>query len=197
MRCEFRNWNGGELAVWTTGQSPGSKSMGTPCSVTTSPLVGCGVPGSTTSRNRPGARYSSQTAAADRETPSPNFGTMSEPLEGATTGADVTAQRRELVASVTALAESHPEVRNCHEVVVTDTDEGLSVVMHCEASPGLSVAQVHNASTRIEDEVHRRWPEVARVTVSGTAPSLVPGFTLGISEHSEGPVEKFRAENAP
>jgi len=88
-----------------------------------------------------------------------------EPLEGATTGADVTAQRRELVASVTALAESHDGVRNCHEVVVTDTDEGLSVVMHCEASPGLSVAQVHNASTRIENEVHRRWPEVERVTV--------------------------------
>src|SRR2546421_366856 len=38
-----------------------------------------------------------------------------EPLEGATTGADVTAQRRELVASVTALAENHPEVRNRHE----------------------------------------------------------------------------------
>jgi cation diffusion facilitator family transporter len=88
-----------------------------------------------------------------------------EPLEGTPTGADVTAQRRELVASVTALAERHEEVRNCHEVVVTGTDDGLSVVMHCEASPGLSVARVHDASTRIENEVHQQWPEVERVTV--------------------------------
>jgi len=86
-----------------------------------------------------------------------------EPLEGpATPGADVTRQRSELVASVTSMAEGHDEVRNCHEVVVTDTDDGLSVVMHCEAEAGLSVATVHDASTRIEDEVHRRWPEVDR-----------------------------------
>ncbi len=39
--------------------------------------------------------------------------------------------------------------------------------------------------------------DVVRVTVSGTAPSLVPGLTLPISEHSEGRREKFRPENAP
>lgn len=89
-----------------------------------------------------------------------------EPLEGpSTTGADVTSARGELVASVTALAEAHDEVRNCHEVVITDTEDGLSVVMHCEAGPGLSVASVHDASTMIEDEIHRQWPEVERVTL--------------------------------
>jgi cation diffusion facilitator family transporter len=89
-----------------------------------------------------------------------------EPLESAATpGADVTSQRSELVASVKELAETHEEVRNCHEVVVTGTEEGLSVVMHCEAEAGLSVARVHDASTMIEDDIHRRWPEVERVTV--------------------------------
>src|ERR1700730_9951787 len=44
-----------------------------------------------------------------------------EPLEGAATpGADVTSQRSELVRSVKALAETHEEGRNSHEVVVTD-----------------------------------------------------------------------------
>lgn len=89
-----------------------------------------------------------------------------EPLEGPTTpGADVTSQRGELVASIRSLAESHHEVRNCHELVVTDTRDGLSVVMHCDAAAGLSVAEVHDTSTMIEDEVHRLWPEVERVTV--------------------------------
>jgi cation diffusion facilitator family transporter len=88
-----------------------------------------------------------------------------EPLEGAAQGRDETAVRGELVASVRSLAEEHDEVRNCHEVVVTRTDDGLSVVMHCEAAAGLSVAKVHDASTMIEQEVHREWPEVERVTV--------------------------------
>ncbi|HMC05292.1 MAG TPA: cation-efflux pump [Actinomycetota bacterium] len=98
-----------------------------------------------------------------------------EPLErAATPGADVTSQRSELVHSVTSLAESHNEVRNCHEVVVTGTAEGLSVVMHCEAEPGLSVVRVHDASTMIEDEIHRRWPEVERVTVHFEPAKLLP-----------------------
>ena len=42
-----------------------------------------------------------------------------------------------------------------------------------------------------------RDASVARVDVTGTAPSLVPGFTLTIHEHSEGPVERFRAANEP
>jgi cation diffusion facilitator family transporter len=89
-----------------------------------------------------------------------------EPLEGAATlGEDVTRTHGDLVASVTSLAEAQPEVRNCHEVVITDTQDGLSVVMHCQASARLSVAKVHDASTTIENEVHRHWPAVERVTV--------------------------------
>lgn len=89
-----------------------------------------------------------------------------EPLESpATPGEDATRTHSDLVASVVALAEALPEVNNCHEVVITTTADGLSVVMHCEAAAGLSVAKVHDAATAIEDEVHRAWPEVERVTV--------------------------------
>ena len=77
-----------------------------------------------------------------------------EPLESpAALGADVTERHEALVQWTCELAEQQPEVANCHEVVVTDTAEGLSMVMHCEAAPGLSVRQVHEASTRIEAEV--------------------------------------------
>lgn len=89
-----------------------------------------------------------------------------EPLERpATTGSDVTSEHDELVGWARDLAERQPEVENCHEVVVTDTTEGLSMVMHCEAPAGLLVSQAHAASTRIENDVHRAWPEVERVTV--------------------------------
>jgi cation diffusion facilitator family transporter len=89
-----------------------------------------------------------------------------EPLEGpAAMGADATAGHAELVDQIRALAERQPEVADCHEVVVTDCDRRLSIVMHCAAAPGLSVQAVHEASTRVESEVYRRWPEVERVTV--------------------------------
>lgn len=89
-----------------------------------------------------------------------------EPLEGpATVGTDVTGTNADFVAELTALAENQPEVRNCHEVVVTETGGGLSVVVHCEASAGLTVARVHDASTSIESQVHQHWPKVERVTV--------------------------------
>ncbi len=100
-----------------------------------------------------------------------------EPLDGPTIlGVDVTAHQKALVQAATALAESQAAVQNCHEVVVTDTVDGLVLVMHCEAAPGLSVRQVHEASTRIESELHRRWPALERVTVhfepAGNARSL-------------------------
>lgn len=56
-------------------------------------------------------------------------------------------------------------MQNCHEVDVLDTEGGLAMIMHCDAAPGLSVGKVHAVSTRIEDEIHHRRPEVARITV--------------------------------
>lgn len=89
-----------------------------------------------------------------------------EPLESpAEPGADVTEGHSPLVAWATNLAEQQPEVRDCHEVVVIETGAGLSIVMHCAAEPGLSVEKVHEASTRIENEMHRARPDVERVTV--------------------------------
>jgi cation diffusion facilitator family transporter len=89
-----------------------------------------------------------------------------EPLEAfESLGADATDQQSAFVKWASTLAEQQPEVKDCHEVVVTETDGALSVVMHCAAAPGLSIDSVHKASTRIENEIHRRWPEIERVTV--------------------------------
>lgn len=89
-----------------------------------------------------------------------------EPLDDpGTVGADVTETKKALVVWTRDLAERQPEVRDCHEVVITEANGALSIVMHCNAAPGLSVESVHEASTRIESEVHRNWADVQRVTV--------------------------------
>lgn len=89
-----------------------------------------------------------------------------EPLEGARSrGADVTARKQDLVAWAKQIAERQSEVQNCHEVIITESDGRLSLVMHCEAATGLSVSNVHGAATRIENEIHAGRPEIDRVTV--------------------------------
>ncbi|MGH2720897.1 MAG: cation diffusion facilitator family transporter, partial [Actinomycetota bacterium] len=89
-----------------------------------------------------------------------------EPLDvPSADAADATEGHAELVAAAREVAEREPEVEDCHEVVVTDSEGLLSLVMHCNAAPGLSVHAVHQAATRIETEVYQRWPKVERVTV--------------------------------
>ncbi len=88
-----------------------------------------------------------------------------EPLVAGEVGADVTQSHMLLAQWTKQLAERQPEVHDCHEVLISESEEGLALVIHCEAEPQLSVLAVHNASTRIEDATHLRWPNVKRVTV--------------------------------
>jgi divalent metal cation (Fe/Co/Zn/Cd) transporter len=90
-----------------------------------------------------------------------------EPLEpSGTIAADVTQDNAAMVDWIRQFAEAQPEVQDCHEIVISKTrNEALQIVMHCEGAPGLSVASVHDASTRVEDAVHSRWPAVHIVTV--------------------------------
>ncbi|MEX0790993.1 MAG: cation diffusion facilitator family transporter [Actinomycetota bacterium] len=88
-----------------------------------------------------------------------------EPLADGAFGLDVTGSHMLLAQWTKQLAERQPEVHDCHEVLISQSEDGLAIVMHCEAEAKLSVLQVHNASTRIEDATHLRWPEVKRVTV--------------------------------
>ncbi|CAN5813285.1 cation-efflux pump [soil metagenome] len=88
-----------------------------------------------------------------------------EPLLEGAFGLDVTQSHMLLAQWTKQLAERQPEVHDCHEVLITESEDGLAIVMHCEAAPELSVLQVHDASTRIENATHLRWPDVKRVTV--------------------------------
>lgn len=88
-----------------------------------------------------------------------------EPLVEGDSGEDVTGQHDLLARWTRALAERQPEVRDCHEILISETAEGLAIVMHCVAEGAMSVTAVHNASNKIEDATHIRWPEVKRVTV--------------------------------
>lgn len=88
-----------------------------------------------------------------------------EPLDDVSSGRDVTGSRPELVRNVTALATQEPDVLDCHEVLVTSTDGGLSIVAHVRGAADLPLSRIHAASERIEKAIHARHPEVGPVTI--------------------------------
>ncbi|HEX2235192.1 MAG TPA: cation-efflux pump [Actinomycetota bacterium] len=88
-----------------------------------------------------------------------------EPLEATAPGRDATAERRDLVDSVTRLAQREPDVLDCHEVVVTSSGGELAVVAHVTGRPDLPLARIHAASTRIEQAIRSSHADVGPVLI--------------------------------
>ncbi len=88
-----------------------------------------------------------------------------EPLRPTEPGADITADRRDLVESITRLALEEPDVMNCHEVVLTSSANEISVVAHVGGRANLPLTKIHDASERIEKAIHVAHPEVGPVTI--------------------------------
>jgi len=74
-------------------------------------------------------------------------------------------EREDVTAVVRAIAERHPPITRCHEVAVSEAEDGLHLVLHCEAPPDRSIAAVHDASLAVESDVHEAFPDVRTVTV--------------------------------
>jgi cation diffusion facilitator family transporter len=80
-------------------------------------------------------------------------------------GRVVSAHVADLTKQIARIAESHPPISRCHEVAVTETGDGMHVVLHCEAPRATTIAAIHDASLSVESEVHRRYDQVRSVTV--------------------------------
>lgn len=80
-------------------------------------------------------------------------------------GRVVSALQERLVHDVRRIAEAHPPITRCHEVAVSETGDGLHLVLHCEAPPDTSMVAIHDASLAVEAEIHQRYEDVRSVTV--------------------------------
>jgi cation diffusion facilitator family transporter len=88
-----------------------------------------------------------------------------EPLQPTTFGQDVTAARPEVVETVTRSALAEADVLDCHEVLVTESADGLVIVAHVHGRADLALSRIHDASTRIEAAIHAALPEVGPVLI--------------------------------
>jgi cation diffusion facilitator family transporter len=80
-------------------------------------------------------------------------------------GQDVTAKSADVVDAVKRIAKTVPGLRNCHNVVVRHVNNGLDISLHCTFDGGTPIAQIHDASTTIEDKLKAALPQVERVLV--------------------------------
>jgi cation diffusion facilitator family transporter len=88
-----------------------------------------------------------------------------EPLEPTSSGRDVTALRPDVVDAVRRLSLQEDDVVDCHEVLVTDAGGQLAVVAHVRGRGDLALSRIHDASQRIEKELHAAHPEVGPVLI--------------------------------
>jgi cation diffusion facilitator family transporter len=97
--------------------------------------------------------------------PDARIDTHIEPLQPTTFGRDVTRERPDVVESVRAAASEERDVVDCHEVLVTEADEGLAVVAHVRGRGDLPLQLMHEASERIEKSVHAAHTDVGAVLI--------------------------------
>ena len=88
-----------------------------------------------------------------------------EPLQTTAPGSDVTADRRDLSDDIRRLALEEPDVLDCHEVVLTSSGAGISVVAHVDGRGDLPLTRMHDASERIEKAIHAAHPDIGAVTI--------------------------------
>ena len=88
-----------------------------------------------------------------------------EPMEQTALGKDVTSHREDIVKAIETLATEEPDILDCHEVLVTQAGEELSVVAHVRGRGNLPLSRVHAASQRIENAIHARHSDIGPVLI--------------------------------
>lgn len=88
-----------------------------------------------------------------------------EPLHLTSLGRDVTSDRGDLVDEIIAIAEVEEDVLDCHEVIATQAEDGLNVVLHVNGKNDLPLDNIHAASERIEKAIVAAYPDITSVLI--------------------------------
>jgi cation diffusion facilitator family transporter len=78
---------------------------------------------------------------------------------------DVTNRIKPLVTRIEHTAETVPGVIECHDVSIQRIEGKFSVSVHCVLRSELTLLEVHNLATTIEQKIKDTFPEVAQITV--------------------------------
>jgi cation diffusion facilitator family transporter len=92
-----------------------------------------------------------------------------EPLEPhVVSGEDVTARRAQLATRMREVVESHPEVRRCVDVELSDRHQRIHAHVVAEVAGDISLEDAHRIETELEEQIRRAIPEVHEVVARAT-----------------------------
>jgi divalent metal cation (Fe/Co/Zn/Cd) transporter len=93
-----------------------------------------------------------------------------EPLEPhVVSGEDVTARRAQLADRMCEIVESHPEVKRCVDVELSDRHQRIHAHVVAEIAGDISLEHAHRIETELEEMIRRAFPEVHEVVARATA----------------------------
>jgi cation diffusion facilitator family transporter len=93
-----------------------------------------------------------------------------EPMEPhVVRGEDVTERRAQLVTRMREVVESHPEVRRCVDVELSDRHHRIYAHVVAELSGEVSLEHAHRVESELEEQIRRALPEVHEVVVRAIA----------------------------
>jgi cation diffusion facilitator family transporter len=93
-----------------------------------------------------------------------------EPMEPTVVrGEDVTKRRAQLAARMREVVESHPAVKRCADVELSDRHGRIHAHVVAELAGDVSLEQAHQVESELEEQIRRALPEIAEVTARATA----------------------------
>jgi cation diffusion facilitator family transporter len=93
-----------------------------------------------------------------------------EPMEPhVVSGEDVTKRRAQLAARMREIVESHPDVRRCVDVELSDRHQRIHAHVVAEVAGDISLEDAHRIETELEEMIRRAFPEVHEVVARATA----------------------------
>jgi cation diffusion facilitator family transporter len=93
-----------------------------------------------------------------------------EPMEPQVVpGRDVTTRNEELAARIRKVVESHPEVRRCLDVELSDRRRQIYAHVVAEVAGEISLEHAHRIESELEEMIRREIPEVHEVVTRVTA----------------------------
>jgi len=93
-----------------------------------------------------------------------------EPMEPEVVpGEDVTSGNAQLAARIRSVVESHPEVRRCLDVELSDRDNRIYAHVVAEVAGEISLEHAHRIESELEEMIRREIPETHEVVTRVTA----------------------------
>jgi cation diffusion facilitator family transporter len=93
-----------------------------------------------------------------------------EPMEPhVVRGEDVTSRRAQLATRMREVVESHPEVRRCVDVELSDRHNRIYAHVVAELDGNVSLEHAHQVESELEEQIRRALPEVSEVVARAIA----------------------------